>query len=292
MINIIELIRLSTRYFQEKKIESARLDAELLLAHALGVRRIDLYLNYDRPIQQEELRGFRSLVRRRAHREPVAYITGVKEFWSLEFAVNPFVLIPRPETELLVEQTLKASEPAYTRAGRGLSILELGTGCGAVAVALARSLSHKAIITATDISPEALSVARGNAIRHGVQENARFLCGNLFDPINPHFRYDLIVSNPPYIPSSLIPALMPEVRQHEPIQALDGGDNGLSVIGRIIQEAPSRLLDGGRLLLEMGDEQREHIRSLLKETGAFGELIFCRDYSGRDRVVSAALRRG
>jgi release factor glutamine methyltransferase len=292
MINIIELIRLTTRYFQEKKIESARLDAELLLAHALGVRRIDLYLNYDRPIQKEELRAFRILVRRRAHREPVAYITGVKEFWSLEFAVNPSVLIPRPETELLVEQALHASEAAYTKTGQPLSILELGTGCGAVAVALARILAHKAIITATDISPEALSVARRNAIRHRVQERARFLCGNLFEPIEPGFRCDLIVSNPPYIPSSLIPALMPEVRQHEPIQALDGGENGLSVIRMIIQEAPSRLLDGGRLLLEMGDEQREPIRTLLEESEAFGELIFSRDYSGRNRVVSAALGRG
>ena len=197
MITIIELIRLSAEYFQKKAIETSRLDAELLLAHALGVRRIDLYLNYDRPLQQEELRLFRTLVSRRVHREPVAYITGVKEFWSLAFAVIPRVLIPRPETELLVEQTLKASEAVYGATGRPVSILEVGTGCGAVAVALARSLSHMAIITATDISPEALLVARGNAIRHGVKEHVRFLCGNVFEPIDPCLRYHFIISNPP-----------------------------------------------------------------------------------------------
>jgi release factor glutamine methyltransferase len=292
MITIIELIRLSAEYFQKKAIETSRLDAELLLAHTLGVRRIDLYLNYDRPLQQEELRLFRALVSRRVHREPVAYITGVKEFWSLEFAVNPRVLIPRPETELLVEQTLKASEEVYRETGRPVSILEVGTGCGAVAVALARSLSHRAIITATDISPDALFVALGNAIRHGVKERVRFLCGNVLDPVEPGFLYHFIISNPPYIPSSLIPSLMPEVRQYEPIRSLDGGVNGLTVIRRVIREAAQRLMDGGRLLLEIGEGQQEPIRAILQETMAFEEPVFFQDLSGRDRVMGAALRRG
>jgi len=292
MRNTIELIRLTTSFFREKEIGSPRLDAELLLAHALGVRRIDLYLNYDRPVHDDELRSFRHLVRRRAEREPVAYITGVKEFWSLDFAVNPSVLIPRPETELLVEQTLRASESKCREPGCIISILELGTGCGAVAVALARSLAHRASIAATDISPMALAVARSNAIRHCVSEHVRFICGNLFDPINPDLRFHFIISNPPYVPSAAIPYLMPEVQRYEPVQALDGGVNGLAFIRSIIREAPYRLMDGGCFFLEFGDEQQEPIRTVIKETQAFKDPVFFHDLSGRARVVSAEVKGG
>ncbi len=291
MRNIIELIRLTTSYFQGKKIETPRLDAELLLAHALGLSRIDLYLNYDRPINDDELRIFRHLVRRRAKREPVAYITGVKEFWSLDFAVNPRVLIPRPETELLVEQTLRVLDSVKRDPGFLISILELGTGCGAVAVALARSLSHRVIITATDISPMALAVARDNAMRHCVRDRVRLICGNLFDPIHPGLRFHFVISNPPYVPSAQIPALMPEVQRYEPVQALDGGLNGLAVIRNIIRDAPYWLMDGGCFLLEFGDEQQEPILNIIKETQAFEDPNFFQDLSGRARVVRAEVKR-
>ena len=281
------LLETATDYLSEKGIENARLNAEVLLAHQLCVKRISLYLNFDQPLTEEEVSGYRDLIRRRLKREPLQYITGNQEFWSLPFKVNPRVLIPRPETEILVEQAITLAG-AFEEAP--LRILELGTGSGAISVALAKEVPE-AFILATDISGEALEVARSNAQDHGVSDRITFVQGDLFAPLTekePPFH--LIASNPPYVCTHEIEGLLPEVALHEPKTALDGGKDGMDFLMKIICQAPRFLHPGGWLLLEMSPYQVEKALIALTRTGLYQNETGVEDYSHLQRVVMAQLK--
>jgi len=285
---IITLLQWTTAYFKTHGIESPRMDAELLLAHSLGVERIDLYLRHDQPLNPDELNRFRQLVKRRTAREPVAYITGRKEFWTLALAVGPEVLIPRPETECVVEAVLAALE-TDTDAQKG-RFLDLGTGSGAIALALAHSCPEARVV-AVDRSCQALRVAHGNARRHGLQDRVHLAAGNWFDLFaGGRTRFDIIVSNPPYIPSPVIDSLQPEIVRYEPRGALDGGPDGLDAVRQIIRQAPAYLPSGGGLFLEIGHDQYPAVRRLAQTCGAYRDVTCRSDYSGQDRV--ACLTKG
>ncbi len=279
-MNIRELIRNTTLAFQLAYLPSARLDAEVLLANFLQIDRMELLKEPGRLLTQQERDGFSSWVERRCQGEPVAYICGRKEFWSLPFEVNPQVLIPRPETELLVEETL-----AVVSAAAAIEILDLGTGSGAVAVALAHELKN-ARLTATDNSPAALNTAQRNARTNAVAGRITFLLGDLFSPLKG--RFDIIVSNPPYIATDDLHLLPVGVRDYEPSLALDGGAAGLTVIKRIIDSALGFLQPGGWLLLEIGAGQRDEVAAFFGEAG-FDEPFFRRDYAGHWRIARARM---
>jgi release factor glutamine methyltransferase len=285
------LLKVTADYLREKGIEAPRLCAEILLAHQLDAARIDLYLNFDKPISGQELEGYRSLLRRRLQGEPLQYITGRQEFWSLEFEVGHGVLIPRPESELLVEQALLVLKEKKTPDCEKPRILDLGTGSGALIIALAREIPE-VLPFAGDLSSEALAFAGRNARRLVPDGRIRFYQGNLFDPLKREKAlFDLIVTNPPYVATDGIDALMPEVRRHEPRIALDGGREGLDCIRRIIREGPAFLKPGGWLLLETDPGQTERVLDLLGHSGRFDEKHRVKDYSHQYRVV-AARRKG
>ncbi len=285
---LIDYLTLAHRHLEKKGVASPRLDAELLLAATLGLTRIELYTNHDRPLDRREVDRFRELLRRRAGREPVAYITGTREFWSLDFMVDRRVLIPRPETELLVEVALKALRGQLDRPGREAArVLEIGTGSGAVAIALATELPAAAII-ATDASAAALEVAPHNARVHGVSERLRFVLGDGFGPLasdTPLERFDAIVSNPPYCAESEIGTLDPEVREWEPRSALVAGLDGLGLTRRIVEGAPGFLAAGGWLILEMGTHTGA-TRALFERDG-WAEVRTFPDLGGHERVIAA-----
>ncbi len=270
-------------YFREKGMSSGRLDAEILLAHALELDRLRLYLNLDRPLQPEERQRYRELVRRRAQREPVALITGRKEFWSIPFHVLPGVLIPRPDTETLVE-AVNGDARGRTTA----EVLEIGTGTGAVAVAVAKEIPD-CRVTATDLDIGALGLAARNAVEAGVRESISFIASDLFEAVRPGPHFDVICSNPPYIPTGDIAGLQPEVRLFEPLRALDGGPDGLDVIRRIVQQAGAFLKEGGRLFLEVGDGQAGTVAALFESLGGLHDVRSIPDLAGIHRVVGGKL---
>ncbi len=276
---IADVLQWTAEYFRDKGIQSGRLDAEVLLAHALNVDRLYLYMNLDRPLLPAEREMYRSLVRRRGRREPVALIVGTKEFWSIPIHTSPGILIPRPETEILVEVILEEI------AGRDSpAILEIGTGSGAVAVAVARE-RPAARILATDVDPDALSTAAGNAKRAGVLESLTFLASDLFSAIRPDSRFDVICSNPPYVPSQIIRTLEPEIVGFEPHRALDGGPDGLDVIRCLVSEAKNFLAPEGALILEIGEDQEAPARQIMSTGGLFRTIKVFRDLAGKPRVV-------
>jgi release factor glutamine methyltransferase len=273
-------LRWTTQHFAAKGIESARLDAELLLAFALGVDRLRLYLDFEKPVLDEERARFRALVRRRGEeRVPVAYLTGVREFWSLPLAVTPDVLIPRPDTETLVEAVLAR----LPRRDAPLAVLDVGTGSGAIALAIA-SEWPEAQLTATDVSDAALAVARKNAEALGLAHRVRFASGDLFAAVADE-RFDVIVSNPPYVPEADAAGLAPELR-HEPALALFAAGDGSALLRRIAREAPARLAPGGLLALELAPAQAADVTQCLREAG-FEQLAEHRDLAGRVRALSA-----
>ncbi|MCS6975681.1 MAG: peptide chain release factor N(5)-glutamine methyltransferase [Gemmatales bacterium] len=275
------LLTWTTNHFAKQGFEAPRLEAEVLLAHAQGCKRIELYTRFDEVAEESVRNRFRELVRQRLEGCPVAYLVGVKEFFSLEFEVSPAVLIPRPDTETLVLATLEAAAP-------GCSLLEIGTGSGAVAIALAKHLPS-AEVTATDRSAEALEVARRNAVRHGVASRVRFLQGDLFEPLDANARFDLIISNPPYIPTAEIETLAQTVRAFEPRIALDGGPDGLAVIQRLIAEAPPLLNPGGWLLLETSPNQQMEAAKRMEAAGLEVQAPMA-DSAGRPRVARGRKR--
>ncbi|MBC2714305.1 MAG: peptide chain release factor N(5)-glutamine methyltransferase [Desulfobacteraceae bacterium] len=284
---ILKILQWTTSYFKSHPIDSPRLTAEILLAHVLGINRIDLYLRFDQPLIKQELSVFKGFIKRRVNREPVAYITGTREFWGIDFNVTPEVLIPRPETEFLVEESLKLI-PADTSAGR-FRVMDVGTGSGAVIVSLAINRPGHSYF-ASDISKKAITVAGKNAFSNGVNEEISFLVGELFAALNRDDQaFDLIVSNPPYIPSYQIAGLAPEVGKYEPVLALDGGADGLDVVGKIIEDAPLYLKKNGILMIEIGSDQKIRVEQIVTDDGRYSELKFIRDYSGHDRV--ALMRR-
>jgi len=266
-------------------IDNHRLDAEVLLRHVLNMEKEQLYVNGDAPISAGQEAEFRGLLLRRSRREPVAYITGHKEFWSLDFFVSPAVLIPRSETELLVEVALQYVRRLASESP--VKVLDVGAGSGAISVCLAKEQAASQI-SAVDISPVALDVARLNARRHGVADRIRFLAGDLFAPVKPlPETFDLIVSNPPYIRSGELPMLAPEIREWEPTVALDGGPDGLDTYRRIIEEGHSYLTTGGSIVIEIGADMASAVADLFSRSGCYGPASVYQDYAGKDRVIAA-----
>lgn len=279
---ILELVRWTTDYFGSHHLESPRAEAEILLAHTLGARRIDLYLNHDQPLDKDERQRFKTAIKRRLSGEPAAYITGTREFWSLELDVGPEVLIPRPETECLVEAVLPfwGKQPHSSR-----RMLDLGTGSGAIVIALVHEQPEGGYL-AMDRSIRAIQLARHNARKHRVDDRIAWYCGNWFAPLNPaQAPFDLIVSNPPYIPSGEIDGLQPEVRDYEPRLALDGSSDGVACLRAIIESAYRYLRPGGMLALEMGYDQARAVTEIANRAGQYDCLRIVKDYSGLDRVA-------
>ncbi len=282
---ILNTLKWTAAYFKSHHLEQPRPDAESMLAHVLECERIDLYLRYDQPLHDDELACFRRLIKRRVKREPVAYILGQKEFWSLSLKVGPAVLIPRPETECLVETILR-----HLSDKDQLNILELGAGSGAISIALAHERPRWRFY-ASDISLGALKLARYNARQLLHEDKIRFFLGQWFDPLAAHpKRFDVVVSNPPYIPSDDLAGLEPEVVQYEPHLALDGHSDGLASIRHIINAAPEYLKPRGVLFLEIGYDQRNSVATLCQKNGAYDQVSFDKDYSGHDRVAQLCIR--
>ncbi|MDY6905040.1 MAG: peptide chain release factor N(5)-glutamine methyltransferase [Thermodesulfobacteriota bacterium] len=281
---ILEVLKWTAAFFDERHVEGAQLSAELLLAHTLGIKRLDLYLRYDQPLSPDELSAYRALIKRRARGEPVAYILGEKAFWTMTLTVAPDVLIPRPDTECLVETAL-AVLPDQSSDASPFRVLEMGTGSGAVIIALAGEASHCRFF-ALDRSTRAVAVAAGNARKQGLSGNIDFVVSDWFAALLPDAGgYDLIVVNPPYIPSAEISNLAIEIRDFEPRTALDGGQDGLRDIRHIISTAPRYLKPGGRLMIEIGWDQKAAVTRLAEAAGAYGPLSFARDLAGHDRVA-------
>ena len=272
---VLKILQWTADYFAGKEIASARLEAELLLAATLDLDRVGLYVNFERPLDSSELAAFREQVQRRAKGEPVQYILGETEFWSLPFTVSPAVLVPRADTEVLVEEALSRIEgPVH--------LLDVGTGSGAIAVAMAHE-KPEIQVTALDCSEEALHVARGNAERNGVAERVSCLAGDLAElPPGP---FAMVVSNPPYIPTADCEQLMTEVRDHEPRLALDGGEDGLTAYRQLTSQSGEILLAGGWLLVEVGIGQAEDVVALFEAAG-LAEISSRDDYAGIPRVVA------
>ena len=267
-------------FFERKGIGSPRLDAELLIGHALELERIGLYLHHHKPLHPDELRQIRQLVERRSNLEPIHYILGYREFWSLTLKVDQRVLIPRPDTERVVEVALDHLDDTPC------TVLDLCCGSGAIGLAIASERQHAAIL-ATDVSSEALEVAAQNRQSHELT-NIQFLVSDLFTHVEG--RFDLIVSNPPYIPSADIETLMTDVCEFEPTQALDGGDDGLDFYRQIIASAPQHLAPNGQLILEIGHDQSESLKALFSENRIWDWGGCYQDLAGNDRVVRAVLR--
>jgi release factor glutamine methyltransferase len=272
----------ATADFRSRAIETARLDAELLLGLALGLDRIRLILEHQRPLAPEELSRYRDLIKRRRGGEPIAYIRGEREFYGLPIRVDPRVLIPRPDTETLVEVALERTR-ARSMFGNALDLCT-GSGCVAIAFSHTRRTWR---VTGVDASIGALEVARINALCLGVVPGLRFLEGDLFAPLGPDERFDLITANPPYIPDAELAELDAGIREFEPRLALAGGSDGLDVIRRIVEEAPGHLSPGGVLALEVGHDQADRVAELFEQAG-LSQIGRRRDYGGHERVVSAA----
>ncbi len=280
---ILTVLQWTASYFSTHEIESPRADAEILLAYVLDVERVDLYLRYDQPLNSTELARYRALIKRRVGREPTAYIIGSKGFWEMELSVCPDVLIPRPETECLVEAALAILDARSN--GDALRILDLGTGSGAIILTLASQRPHH-FFFASDRSMKALAVASANADTAGVADRVRFFCADWFSALGGGtVLFDMIVSNPPYIRKDDLKQLIPEIYRFEPHLALDGGQDGLGCLVQIIGSAYIFLKPGGLLLLEIGYDQRRAIERIVDRSGRYRNLRFLKDYGGHDRVA-------
>ncbi|MCF7956672.1 MAG: peptide chain release factor N(5)-glutamine methyltransferase [Phycisphaerae bacterium] len=274
-----------TDYFTKNEIDEPRLSAEMILSYALELKRIELYMHFNRVIEKPTLDKLHHLIKRAAASEPIAYLVGRKEFYSLEIKVNSNCLIPRPETELLVERAIeflrKRPAPRY--------VCDLCTGSGCIATAVAKGVDDIKII-ATDICDAALSVAAENIEKHGLTDKVHLLCGDLFDPIiegldQTHF--DLIISNPPYISTAEMAELDKNVKDYEPHKALHAGEEGLDVYKRIIAQANEHLKDDGAIMLEIGYKQAASVTELLEKTKCFKAVSVEKDPHGNDRIVKA-----
>lgn len=276
----MEMLRWTTEYLQEKGFHNARLNAELLLAGTLGLKRLDLYLQFDRPLQPDEIAEFRQRLLRRARREPLQYIEGEAAFRELVLRVDRRVLIPRPETEVLVQEVLD-----WARGREDLHALDVGTGSGAIALSLATE-GPFARVVGTDLSADALEVARANRRAAAPDAPVDFREGALYAPVAGE-RFDVVVSNPPYIAEEERPSLDPEVREWEPSGALFAGESGLEVIRELVEGAPEVLRAGGLLALEIGWTQAEAVAGMVRGVAGFSEPRVRRDLEGRDRIVIA-----
>lgn len=276
---VLDVVKWTTARFSERGLATPRLDAELLVAHVLSFPRVQIYVQFERVLAPEELAALRELIKRRQAGESVAYLTGRKEFWKLELAVDARVLVPRPDTETLVEEALaRLGAPAEGAAPR---IADVGTGSGALAVTLAK-LRPDAAVFASDVSAAALEVARANAERLGAA--VTFVEGDLGAPLAAHAPFSLLVANLPYVPTGELAALPADVRS-EPALALDGGADGLDLVRRLVAGAAALMAPGGVLALEIGAGQAEATRSLLRDAG-LTDVQTRKDLAGIERVVS------
>lgn len=278
--NPIRLTRWSGDYLEAKGIEGGRLEAEWLLAHVLGVDRLQLYLQFDRPIEKEELAEFKSLLRRRLSREPLQYIVGWTAFREIELKTDARALVPRPETEVLVGEVLAWADNETP----GLMGLDVGTGSGAIALSLLKEGPFRRVV-GTDPSPACLELAWENAVALALDDRLELRAGSLFEPLAPGERFDVVVSNPPYIPRSDREGLQPEVRDWEPEGALFAGPDGLEVLRPLIQGAPGVLRQGGLLALEVGAGQVGSLMAEMEKGGAYSRIGSVPDLTGRERVV-------
>ena len=283
MLTVLEAIYRSTEFLQKKNIESPRVNAEHLLAHVLKCKRLNLYLAFDRPLNGNEIDIYRELIVRRGKSEPLQYIIGSVEFYGLEFKVNPSVLIPRPETEILVEKVIEGVDNKDF-----LKILDIGTGSGNIAIALAKNLPS-AKITAIDISDIAINTAKENAELHNINGQIYFTIAGIKDyKDSVSHSFDIIVSNPPYVSSGDYSELDPELKNHEPEVALTDNSDGLEYYREISKKAGSLLTDNGKIFFEVGMGQSGEVKNILSENGFSGIKIF-KDYSNIDRVVKGVL---
>ncbi len=280
---VLQLIEWSGQYLEEKGVERGRLDAEHLLAHAMSTTRLDLYLQYDRLLSGTELDQYRPLLTRRARREPLQYIVGRAGFRNLELEVDQAVLIPRPETEILVDEVLQwVSENKLEKP----VALDIGTGSGAIALSLVHEGPFSRVV-ATDTSRVALEVATRNSLMSGLSDRVDFRLGKFYEPLTAGEVFEVIVSNPPYVADGEAEDLDPEIREWEPGAALYAGPDGLAALRRIVTGAGPYLKPGGLLALEVGLGQATYIMELFENTGEFRTVRVCRDLNGRERVVLA-----
>jgi release factor glutamine methyltransferase len=284
-VTVLEAIKRSAEFLEKKGVESARLNAELLLAHVLSVPRMRLYLAFERVLTEQEIEALRGVVTRRGKREPLQQITGTTSFCGYEIAVNPGVLTPRPETEVLAETAFELLTAINARGISAPAVLDIGTGSGCLAIAIALRFPEASVIGA-DCSPEALQTAEANRARHGLESRVKLLRSDLFSDIPAGTLFDLIVSNPPYIPREEIKTLQPEVRQFEPHLALDGGPDGLDFYRRLASEAGSWLKENGPLILEFGDGQAPELEKLFAAQNWIVEPPR-EDYTRRQRILVA-----
>lgn len=280
----LPLAQKAAQLFAERGLDNARLEAELLLAHVLGIKRLDLYLQFERPLSPAELEQFRTLVRRRLKREPLQFITGRVQFRELELMVDRRALIPRPETEVLVGEVVRF---ARTRS-EPLRCIDIGTGTGAIALSVAHECADVSVL-ATDVSDEALALARANGSRTGV--TVEYVSGDLWAAVPAGARFDVVVSNPPYVAETERDELQPEVRDWEPAGALFGGPDGLAIVRRLIADAPRHMNNGGLLALEIGMTQAAAVYELIAATTSFENVSVVRDLTGRDRIVTATRKQ-
>lgn len=278
---LMEYIQLASGHLKACGIPTHRLDAEVLLAHILNLERIQLYIQHDRPLTTAEVDAYRRAVARRAHREPVAYITGKREFFSIELLVDRRCLIPRPETEILVETALEEIRQRFPEKPE-IKVADIGTGSGAIAISVAKH-EPRARVTAVDIDRDALDVAAANVQRTGVADRVTLKLGELLTPLGGEF-FDAILSNPPYISEEEWRHLAPDVRDYEPRRALVGGEDGLAVIRQLIQEAKRSLAPGGFLAIEIGASQGDRVVALAQASG-YAKTRLVQDLAGLDRVV-------
>lgn len=284
MHTVLELLNLTTNFFEQKGIDSARLNAELLLAEILKCKRLDLYLTFDKPVKDDEVNHYREFVKRRGNREPLQYILGHVEFYGLTFSVDKNVLIPRQETEILIETILNQTDKEAN-----LTILDIGTGSGIIAVLLAHYLP-KAKIIAVDKSPGALVVAKKNAETHGVEQRITFLEDDVLNSnLQLNEKLDIIVSNPPYVSQKEYASLQKEIVAHEPDYAVTDFSDGLTFYRKIIESSTDYLNENGKIFFEVGEGQSEQVKSLF-ENHKFSSVQIWKDYSNINRVVKGELK--
>jgi release factor glutamine methyltransferase len=303
---ILATLRWTADYFRAKGVSEPRASAEILLAHTLGLSRLDLYLRHDQPLNPEELARFKALMVRRREGEPVPYLTGHREFWSLDFRVTPAVLIPRPETETLVAAALEVAKSLWAGLEPASALpktenrkpktptlwgAEVGVGSGAVVIALAKELPQM-VWVGLDRSAAALAVARDNARRHAVLHQVHFLQADLLTALKPAAAFALLVANLPYVPRAEWERLPREIKTFEPPGALLGGEDGLDLIRPLIRQAQLYVKGGGWMLLEIGDQQAPQVAALVDETGAYDRIETIKDFNGMERVVLARRRDG
>ncbi|MEM6365498.1 MAG: peptide chain release factor N(5)-glutamine methyltransferase [Planctomycetota bacterium] len=283
---VLRLLQWTTDFFKKRGSESARLDAEVLLAHARQCSRIELYTAFEEQPDQEQRAAFRELVRRRGEGTPVAQLVGYKEFYSLRFRVDESTLIPRPETEHLVIEAHDCAR-AMEISDRPLQVADVGTGTGAIAIAFAVH-QRQSEITAIDISEAALEIATYNATTHGVDQRITFVHGDLLEPVSTPEMFDLILSNPPYVSEAEYQQLDPGVRDHEPRTALVAGEDGTETIKRLMAESYPRLHPGGRLIIELSPMIADACAELAEQINELADMRFVKDLAGHRRVLSLA----